>query len=464
MSTLSTRLFASFCHNAETLHLAMAHNFRPEYFQHPDYEAAFAALNAYPGNAPTAIRTYRDKLTDGAIWELTSANRKDILGIEAIEGAVENLRISHLDTLTSTAGSEIVKASSGGKGLAAISKWFQELVSGIVSGSSSMQGARDATLKDLEEVLSGKDGAILPCMEEFGSIKPGEMVVIGARPSHGKTSYSVFTALTNAIKGRPTIIFTTEMSNAEVLQQLAILLQFFDRIDEDHMYSKTLIDQGAEYFYSAVNRQREKQFDLASRPDIIKSYKEAIDRVLTLPLLIIDGSTRPANTIEIEASVAAFKALHKENPKEPLVIIDFLQQVSLPLRSGYAKKDDAYWSDLAYAIKQLALTHLVPTVVIAALSRATDGRTNPRPQESDIRSMGALEYAANRIYLMYNRAKQFPGDDNVPRNLMEIIVTKNRKGETGSKMLTFIGRVGFFRKATESEKEEYSQYFTTGGK
>jgi len=465
MSTLSTRLFASFCHNAETLHLAMAHNFRPEYFQHPDYEAAFAALNAYPGNPQQAIKSYREKLTEGAVWELANANRKDSLGIEAIEGAVENLRIAHMDGLTSQAGSDIIKESVGGKGLAALSRWFQVLVTGITKGVGSMQAAREAALKDMHDVIAGKTGAVIPGLEEFGSLKPGEMMTLAARPSHGKTSYTIYLAVCNALAGRPTIYVTTEMSSSEVLMLAAIILQHFDGKDEDHMFSKTLIDQGYEFAFNSMTKQREPVFALKDKPEIVQEYTDYIDRILALPFLIVDGSSRPANTVEVEAAVASFKALHKDNPKEPLVIIDFLQQISLPSsKGGYMKKDDAYWSDLAYAIKQIALIHHVCIIVVAALSRATDSRTNPRPQESDIRSMGALEYAANRIYLLYNRSKQFPGEQTVPKNMMEVIVAKNRKGEVGAMFITFVGRVGFFRKANDAEKETYSEYFTTGGK
>ena len=253
-------------------------------------------------------------------------------------------------------------------------------------------------------------------------LREGQMVVIGARPGVGKTSFALNLAVNAASAGAAVAFFSLEMSKVEIAQRL---LSAHARIGLTDIRSANIRDQ--------------------QWPQIL----EATSELSQLNIMIDDT---PGTTVT-EVRAKARRMLHgKENG---VVILDYLQLVSPP--SGGRRSDSRATevSEMSRGIKIMAKDLGVPVIALSQLNRSSEARTGKRPQLSDLRESGAIEQDADIVILLDRSTtpEEAARPDRPDENVTEFIIAKNRSGPTGTVPLTFLpGSTKFVEVDTRHEE------------
>ncbi|MCQ2503982.1 MAG: replicative DNA helicase [Saccharofermentans sp.] len=247
----------------------------------------------------------------------------------------------------------------------------------------------------------------------LGGLRPGTLNIIAARPGMGKTALVVNIA-TNvaAMRNYNVNIFSLEMSKAEVGNRILA--------SRSDVTTKQL--------------QRAK----ISPQDEIKlanAYKELSE----LPIYIDDNSM--ANPVSMKSECKKLKA----SGKLGLIIVDYLQLMSMPQMNKNANRQNEI-SEISRSLKVLAREMEVPVIALSQLSRGSEKREDHTPMLSDLRDSGAIEQDADAVIFIdrpdyYKKADQ----EALPKiQDANIIVAKNRHGETGTCHLKWWGEKTLF--------------------
>ena len=244
-------------------------------------------------------------------------------------------------------------------------------------------------------------------LDEFtGGLKKGEMFVLAARPSIGKTSLGLNIIANVAIKGetrRPVAFFSLEMTDSQIARRL--------------LCSEAGIPESAFWNGSFNNNDLVK---LTSAAANIRDAKLFID---------------PTGGLTLSELRAKARRLKNEHDIQ-LIVIDYLQLMHADSRVGGRQQEVA---EISGGIKKLAKDLNVPVLVLAQLNREIDKNTsaNARPKLAHLRESGAIEQDADIVtFLHRNRddAKNIPDGSSVEA---ELIVEKNRNGKIGTVKLNF---------------------------
>jgi len=228
-----------------------------------------------------------------------------------------------------------------------------------------------------------------------------DLVIVGARPAMGKTSFVMNIATDVAIKtGKTVAVFNLEMSSQQVASRILASTAYIDS-------------------------QKMRKGDLSSE-DWVK-LSEAAGVLYKTNILIDDTSN---------ITVAGMKAKLRRVKNLGLVIIDYLQ-----LMESDKYKDNRVQgvSDISRALKLMAKDLNVPVIACSQLSRANESRTDKKPMLSDIRESGSIEQDAD-IVLFLHRQGYYEKDKPELQNVAQVIVAKNRHGTVGEVDLGWIGQ------------------------
>jgi replicative DNA helicase len=225
-----------------------------------------------------------------------------------------------------------------------------------------------------------------------------DMNVLAARPSMGKTTFLLNTAMAAANAGKRVVIFSLEMRTKHLRDRLLALL-------------------------SGVALTRIQGGTLGPRD--YQSLALAFERLSTLDLMIDD---RPGQTVrQIRGACRRIKA---EGGLD-LVVIDYAQLIPGTIEGRNAGNRYAEMSDISTRTKNEIAGDLdVATFLVSQLNRAGEGRTDPRPQLSDLRESGRLEEDADMVAFLYR-------PNHLASGTTELIVAKQRTGNAGTLNLTF---------------------------
>ena len=227
-------------------------------------------------------------------------------------------------------------------------------------------------------------------------MQPSDLILVAARPSMGKTAFVLNIAQHVAFKLNQTVaIFSLEMSKEQLVNRLFSLES---RVDSQHLRTGNLSD--AEW---------EKLIESAG--------------VIGQSNLIIDD-TPGISISELRSKCRKYKLEHDLK----LIIIDYLQLMSGSGRGSDSRQQEI--SDISRSLKALARELNVPVVCLSQLSRANESRTDKRPMLSDLRESGAIEQDADSVMFIYRDDYYNPNTEE--KNIAEIIIAKNRHGETGT--------------------------------
>jgi len=256
---------------------------------------------------------------------------------------------------------------------------------------------------------------------------PGDFVIIGARPSMGKTSLAldmvvnVAQKLVREEKEGAIAVFSLEMGAIQLVRRMASML-------------------------SGVSANVLRQ----DKPVTDRQYKQladACDEIYGLPIYIDDASD--VTPLEMRGKCRRLKAEHGL----AMVVVDYLQLMRGSRRTENRVQEI---SEIARACKSMAKELGVPVIALSQLSRAVESRDDKRPQLSDIRESGSIEAEADLVMLLYRESYYKAKEEHRPEiqnydevQTAEIIVAKHRNGPTGKVILGFQPAFARFRNPQE---------------
>src|SRR5690625_399101 len=240
-----------------------------------------------------------------------------------------------------------------------------------------------------------------------GGFQRGDLVILAARPSMGKTSIVVGMSLHAAIMHQiPVAIFSLEMSKEQIVQRM--------------LCHEALVDLGR------LLRGR------LTDDDYVR-LAQAAGHLNTAPLWIDDSGS--LNIIEMRAKARRLKA---DVPNLGMIVLDYVQLMSGG--PGRVENRQQEVSMISRGLKALAKEIDVPIIALSQLSRAPEQRTDHRPQLSDLRESGALEQDADLVMFLYRPERYMTPAEAEEKGIVghsEVIIGKQRNGPTGIVELFF---------------------------
>lgn len=244
-----------------------------------------------------------------------------------------------------------------------------------------------------------------------GGFRPGQLIIIAARPAMGKTSLALNIASHAAVNlNKKVAVFTMEMAADEVIMRM------FSSAAEVNMDS----------MLKGYGMNEEKLIRIMQASEVLSSKQIFIDESGTNTPLDIRAKTR---------------RLASEVGGLDLILIDYLQLMTLPRDKDNRQQEI---SEISRALKILAKDMKIPVVALSQLNRAAETREDKRPKLADLRESGAIEQDADLVMFIYRDEYYYPDKTEKP-GIAEIIVSKNRHGSTGSVDLGFEKEFTLFR-------------------
>jgi replicative DNA helicase len=250
--------------------------------------------------------------------------------------------------------------------------------------------------------LTGTPSGFKDLDEKTGGFQPGNLVIIAARPSMGKSALVCNMAENAALDGHAVALFSLEMSESELAQRF--------------------VASQAKIKGDDLRRGRVPE---ARWPKIL----EACGRLSTAPLYVDDSS----DTGVLEVRAKARRLHHQIEGGLGLIIVDYLQ---LMRHEGRVESRVEQVGQISRGLKGLARELEVPVIALSQLSRAVEQRGgDKKPVLSDLRESGAIEQDADLVCFIY-REEYYDKESERPGEA-DIIIAKHRNGPVGDIVLTF---------------------------
>ncbi len=279
--------------------------------------------------------------------------------------------------------------------------------------------AKDLVIGGLERLTKAAEGpeGIMGVPSGFtdldgiiGGLQPGNLIVVAARPSMGKTALALNIGEHVAVhEKRPVAVFSMEMSGTQLA---ARMLGSIARIDQHKLRTGRLSDED-------WNR-----------------LADGLGKLHGAPIHI--DETGALNPLELRSRA---RRLARQYGKLGLIVVDYLQ-----LMSGSSRRDEnraTELSEISRSLKALAKELAVPVVALSQLNRSVESRNDKRPMLSDLRESGAIEQDADLVLMIY-RDEYYNPENSDDKGIAEVNVAKNRHGPTEKVKLTFRGSYAKF--------------------
>ena len=259
-------------------------------------------------------------------------------------------------------------------------------------------------MADNDNDVTGVPTGFIDLDRMTSGLQAGDMVVLAARPSMGKTAFAVNIAEHVALnEGLPVAIFSMEMGAA----QLAVrIVGSIGRIDQGHLRTGKLSDEEWPRLTEAIERLRTISLHIDETPGLTPS--------------------------ELRANA---RRLARQCGKMGLIVVDYLQLMSGSNSSGSDNRATEL-GEISRGLKMLAKELQCPVIALSQLNRSVEQRTDKRPMMSDLRESGAIEQDADIIMFIY-RDDYYNKDSKEP-GVAEVIIGKQRNGPTGTVKLAFL--------------------------
>ena len=236
-------------------------------------------------------------------------------------------------------------------------------------------------------------------------LQPGDLIVLAARPSMGKTAFALNIGEHVAVnEGLPVVVFSMEMGASQLALRMVGSL---GRIDQQHLRTGAL------------------------RDDEWGRLSEAVDKLGKVTMYIDESPALNPSELRARARRQA-----RQCGKLGLIIVDYLQ-----LMSGTTSSNDenraTVIGEISRGLKALAKELQCPVIALSQLNRSVESRTDKRPMMSDLRESGAIEQDADVIMFIY-RDDYYNKDASKEPGVAEIIIGKQRNGPVGTIKLTFL--------------------------
>jgi replicative DNA helicase len=250
--------------------------------------------------------------------------------------------------------------------------------------------------------------------DKIVGISPGQLIVLAARPSMGKTALALNIGQKIAENYKEhVVIFSLEMLHGELTQRLISM-------------------------ESLVNSQKFKSREFNAED--LKRIASASEKLSKLPIIIDDYSSTSLSRIRTQC--LRYKAKHG---KLRAVVVDYLQLMTMEESKKGNKADDI--GVITRGLKLLAKELECPVILLSQLNRGVEGRDNKRPMLQDLRSSGDIEQDADMVWFIYR--DEVYNSEAKDRSEAEIIIAKNRGGEIGTAKLAWRGEFTKFAPKVE---------------
>ncbi|MBO4853185.1 MAG: replicative DNA helicase [Schwartzia sp.] len=264
-----------------------------------------------------------------------------------------------------------------------------------------------------KNALTGLASGFVDLDRLTSGFQPSDLILVAARPSMGKTAFTLNIATYVAVRlKQPVAFFSLEMSNVQLVQRM--------------LCAEGGIDSQA--LRSGILEQEDWTRLIA-----------ASDRLMKAPMFIDDT---PGITVsELRSKARRIKAQHGLS----LVVIDYLQLMQGRAgRNGDSRQQEI--SEISRSLKALARELRVPVIALSQLSRGVEARQVKRPMLSDLRESGSLEQDADIVMFLYR--EDYYDAETERKNITDVIIAKHRNGPIDTKQLFFEKR---FTKFTNFE-------------
>jgi replicative DNA helicase len=367
-------------------------------------------LNALAQSVPSAanIRRYAEIVRERAVL------RKLIGASDEIATQAFNPQGKPVTQILDEAETRIFQIGEEGsrtkQGFIGIDRLVVELIDRVTelheNGAEEVTGVRTGFF-DLDRYTAG--------------LQKGDLVVLAARPSMGKTAFALNIAEHVAVREElPVLVFSMEMGASQLALRMVGSL---GRIDQQHLRTGALKD------------------------DEWTRLTEAVDQLGKVSLFI--DETPALNPAELRAR--ARRMARQFGGTLGLIVVDYLQ-----LMSGSSGSDENRATELgeiSRGLKALAKELQCPVMALSQLNRSVESRNDKRPMMSDLRESGAIEQDADIIMFIYrddyyDKASKKPG-------VAEIIIAKQRNGPVGMLELTFLKPLTRFDNLAAGEVSDY---------
>jgi replicative DNA helicase len=351
-----------------------------------------AYLNALAQSVPSAanMRRYAEIVRERSIL------RKLIAASDDIATSAFNPHGRAVSTVLDEAESKIFQIGEEGSRQR---QGFQSIDKLVVSLIDRVQELHDNGAEEVTGVRTG----FYELDRMTAGLQKGDLLVLAARPSMGKTAFALNIAEHVAVhEGLPVLVFSMEMGASQLALRLVGSL---GRIDQQHLRTGRLDNSEWERLTGAVEQLGKVQ-------------------------LLID-ETAGLTSSELRARA---RRMARQFGTLGLIVIDYLQ-----LMSGSSGSDENRATELgeiSRGLKSLAKELQCPVLALSQLNRSVESRNDKRPMMSDLRESGAIEQDADIIMFIYrddyyNKESKEPG-------VSEIVIAKQRNGPVGTVKLTFL--------------------------
>jgi replicative DNA helicase len=351
-----------------------------------------AYLNSLAQYVPSAsnIRRYAEIVRERSILrKLVSASDEIATNAFNPQGKAVDKILDEAEQKIFNIGEEGSRMKQGFQGMDSLVVELLDRVQEMADNPNDITGVPTG-FYDLDRMTSG--------------FQAGDMIVLAARPSMGKTALAINIAEHVALnEGLPVAVFSMEMGAS----QLAVrIVGSIGRIDQTHLRTGKLTD------------------------DEWPRLTEAIEKLRNVSLHI--DETPGLTTSELRANA---RRLARQCGKLGLIVVDYLQLMSVSSSMSEENRATAV-GEISRGLKMLAKELQCPVIALSQLSRGVEARTDKRPMMSDLRESGAIEQDADVIMFIY-RDDYYNKDSKEP-GVAEVIISKQRNGPTGTVKLAFL--------------------------
>lgn len=281
-----------------------------------------------------------------------------------------------------------------------------------------------STFELLEELYSHKDqlpgisSGFIDYDRKTAGFKPGTLTILAARPGMGKTALALNFLANAAIDHHvPSAFFSLEMTKEELGNRL---LSSRARISGDTMRRGDFKD-------GEWNRVHKAMESINNSPIFVDET----------PAISITKLCAKARRLKTESSLG-------------LIVIDYLQ---LMTGSSYNPSREQEISEISRTLKGLSKELGIPIIALSQLNRGVEARTDKRPMLQDLRESGAIEQDADVITFIYR--DDYYNKDSTEKGVSEVIIAKQRSGETGTIKLRWFGEFTLFENLARDIDSEF---------
>lgn len=357
----------------------------------PEYLISLLDKTISSANISSHAKIVKDKATLRRLIQVNSgliekAYEQDFVDVESFVDQAESeiFKVSENKTQTGLVGSmEIIRSS-----IKKLEELYQNQaeITGIGTG-----------FKKLDEMTAG--------------LHPGEMTIIAARPSMGKTAFSLNIAQHVALNLKKTVAyFSLEMGKESMMMRI---LSAESKVNMSSLRNGKIADSDWPKLIQAAGRISEANIFIDDTPGV--------------------------SPFEIRSRARRLKAEHGLD----LIMIDYLQLMSMKQKMHSREQEVA---EISKSLKAIAKELQLPVIALAQLNRGVEGRTEKKPMLSDLRESGSIEQDADVIMMLY-RDDYYDKENPEKQGHAEVIVGKQRNGATGPVKMRFDAQYNKFRDA-----------------